>query len=67
MKMIKTPNHIIMTVENTPPKFSCKGECKKVWWESDMHISASSLMIPSCPMCGGKLKLATRMDYKSLN
>jgi hypothetical protein len=67
MKIIKTPNHIIMTAETTPPQYACKGKCQKVWWETDMHIAASILKTPNCPFCGGKLKPATELDYEYLN
>jgi NAD-dependent SIR2 family protein deacetylase len=67
MKIIKTLNHIIMVAETTLPKYACIGKCKKVWWENDMHISASILKVPTCPACGGKLKLATKLDYEVIN
>lgn len=63
MKIYKTPNHLIMTSQTTPPTLACKGECKKVWWENDMHIEASLLQTLYCPMCGSHLFVATKDDY----
>lgn len=56
-----------MTAETTDPKYKCISECKKVWWETDIHIEASILEIPNCPMCGGVLKVASKQDYERLN
>lgn len=67
MKIIKTENHITMTAETTDPKYICISECKKVWWENDIHIKASILKTPNCPMCGGVLKIASNEDYQRLN
>jgi hypothetical protein len=67
MKVIKTENHIIMTSEITDPKYICISECKKVWWDSDIHIDASILETPICPMCGGPLRAASKEDYECLN
>jgi integrase len=53
--------------EITDPKYICISECKKVWWDNDMHIEASILKIPNCPMCGGLLKIASKNDYERLN
>lgn len=63
MKVYKTPNHLIMTVETELPKLSCKGECKKIWWENDIHIGTSLLTLRSCPLCGGKMNIAIEFDY----
>ena len=67
MKIIRTANHVTMTAEITDPKYICISECKKVWWNNDMHIEASIVTIPNCPMCGGLLKIATKKDYERIN
>lgn len=55
MQIVKTQNHLIYSANQGPPTHACVGNCRKVWWPTDLPSGLSIVAKPSCPQCGGEL------------
>lgn len=55
MQIVKTAKHLIYSAETGEPSHACMGECRKVWWQSDLEGRIEAVASVSCPQCGGKL------------
>lgn len=63
MQKIETEYHFIESSENEPPKYICKGPCKKAYWSAD-YRGISPLEVIKCASCGGDIRSITKEDYK---
>ena len=64
MIVLDTAFHLTFDGKNTKPELACLGNCKKVWWQSDLENRPEN----TCPLCGhqGLTKAIEKVHYKIL-
>ncbi len=66
MPYYETQHHYIYIEVEDPPEYVCTGNCKSIWWPTDIP-TPGIIELPRCPKCGGSISAAQAKDYRMLD